>query len=81
MLSCRELVQKVASQGDEKLTLWERMNLRLHLAMCKDCRQYVLQLHRIGEVSREFWNASSADLLTLDRIRGRILGMLSGKSS
>ena len=78
MLTCRELVQKVASQGDQALSFSERLSLRVHLMMCGDCRQYLAQLQTIGAVSRERWEITSEDMLAVERIRVSVLKMLSG---
>jgi hypothetical protein len=44
MLSCKEATQ-LASQGlDRKLGLWERLALRLHLAICDGCSNFSRQL-------------------------------------
>jgi predicted anti-sigma-YlaC factor YlaD len=43
LLTCKE-ASMVVSQGlDRKLTLWERLALRLHLALCDACRNFVRQ--------------------------------------
>ena len=44
MLSCKE-VSRLLSQGeDRRLTLVERVKLRLHLSVCDACTRFVRQL-------------------------------------
>ena len=44
MLSCKE-VTRLASEGhDRHLGLWERVRLRLHLAICEGCTNFTKQL-------------------------------------
>ena len=43
MLSCKQAAQ-LASQGlDRKLGPWERLTLRLHLAICNGCSNFSRQ--------------------------------------
>jgi hypothetical protein len=44
MLSCKE-VSRLLSQGEERrLTLFERVKLRLHLRVCTACTRFARQL-------------------------------------
>ena len=50
MFSCKEAARLSSEKLDRRLSLWERLMLRLHLAMCKACSVYSRQiegLHRI----------------------------------
>lgn len=50
MLSCKEVARLLSESMDHELTLWQRMHLRLHLAMCKLCsgfRRDLLRFHRL----------------------------------
>lgn len=42
MLACKEIVEIVAS--NQELTLMKKVELKLHLLMCKHCNAYVEQL-------------------------------------
>lgn len=37
-LSCKEATQLLSQREDRRLTLGERVALRLHLAICRGCR-------------------------------------------
>lgn len=54
MLSCKDVSTKVSDSLDRKLTLWERLNVSMHLAMCQACRRFVLQMEQIRALSRYY---------------------------
>ena len=44
MLTCKE-ASRLASQGlDRKLGVWDRLRLRLHLAICDACSAFTRQM-------------------------------------
>ena len=44
MLNCKEVSSLLSDRLDRKLTFMERVNLRLHLAMCAACSRVERQL-------------------------------------
>ena len=51
MLTCKELAQLHASDYlDNRLTGWQRFNVRLHLAMCSHCRRFMRQMKLVRKV-------------------------------
>lgn len=44
MLSCKEVSERASALIDKDLPLWEVMQLRLHLAMCKGCSAFLRQM-------------------------------------
>ena len=44
MLSCREVTEKASDYLERDLGFRERLQFRLHLAICTACRRYVEQL-------------------------------------
>jgi hypothetical protein len=51
MMLCREATRLMSKPLDAPLSLGERLSLRLHLGMCRPCRQCNAQfdlLHRVG---------------------------------
>ena len=50
MLTCKE-VSRLASQGlDRRLGIGERLKLRVHLAICDGCRNFIRQLDFLRKV-------------------------------
>ncbi|MDP3638841.1 MAG: zf-HC2 domain-containing protein [Azonexus sp.] len=44
MLSCKEVTHLLSEAQDRKTTLAERVNLEMHLAICKGCRNFRNQM-------------------------------------
>lgn len=44
MLNCREITERASDFLDARLPWRERMEVRLHLMMCRICREYVRQM-------------------------------------
>ena len=40
MLSCKEVTHLLSEAQDRKITLPERVNLEMHLAVCKGCKNF-----------------------------------------
>ena len=47
MLSCKNASQIISQSLDRPLTMRERFALKLHLLICKYCKQFSQQLHAI----------------------------------
>jgi len=55
MLSCHDLANKVASDYiDSQLRWHERAKVRLHLAICDNCRRFIKQLKQVRAVIRQY---------------------------
>jgi hypothetical protein len=46
-VSCKETVVLVSRAMDERLTLGDRLGMRLHLAICANCTRFARQLHEM----------------------------------
>jgi anti-sigma factor RsiW len=44
VLTCRELTENTTDYLERRVGWWTRMQLRLHLALCRHCRHYVAQI-------------------------------------
>ncbi len=44
MMSCREVIVLANDHLDHRLSMGQRIGLRMHLAMCQHCRRYLRQL-------------------------------------
>lgn len=54
MLSCKE-VSRLLSQGEERrLTLFERVKLRLHLHVCAGCSRFAGQLALVRRAMQRY---------------------------
>jgi hypothetical protein len=47
MLSCKQASQIISQSLDRPLTMQERFALKLHLLICKYCKQFSQQLHTL----------------------------------
>ncbi len=50
MLSCKDVTKLVSENLDRDLSLWRRIGLRLHVAMCKGCSAYKRQIESLNKV-------------------------------
>jgi hypothetical protein len=54
MLSCKEVSHLVSEGLDRRLGWWERVRLRLHLAICDGCANFKKQMDFLRRAMREF---------------------------
>lgn len=54
MLSCRDVSTLLSQSRERDLGFWERLNLKMHLAMCKGCRNFRRQLDFISASIRRY---------------------------
>jgi hypothetical protein len=47
MLSCREVTQRASAFLDRELRFSVRLQIRLHLLMCRFCSEYMRQLRQV----------------------------------
>jgi predicted anti-sigma-YlaC factor YlaD len=59
MLRCREVTRLHASDELARASLWTRLGVGMHLAMCRHCRRYVRELARIREAVGALYRDSS----------------------
>ena len=62
MLTCKETAQLISEGLDHKLSLWQRMNLRLHLMMCGACSAYRRQVQTLNRIVRRRFDESDVDV-------------------
>lgn len=53
MPTCREATELASRASDSRLSLPERLALRLHLTVCKNCSRFNRQLHVMRRLLRE----------------------------
>lgn len=54
MLNCHEATRLISESQDRKLSLLEKMPLRLHLLMCSGCKNFSKQLPFLSQAMRAF---------------------------
>jgi hypothetical protein len=76
MLRCREVSRVVASDDITRIGAVRRLELRLHLLMCRHCRNYVRQIRLMGSVARQLWGIGSVGPQQTFRLEQEVLGAL-----
>jgi len=54
MLSCKDVTRLCSEEQDRPLTLTERLNLRMHLAICKACTNFRQQMVFLRAATRRY---------------------------
>lgn len=54
MLSCREVTELLSAEQDGPLALGQRVQLRLHLAMCQGCSNFRKQMRFLHDACQLF---------------------------
>ena len=62
MLSCKELVAQSSDFLDRQMSLRARLAVRMHLAMCHNCRRFIKQMRLSQAVLRKLPQGQNADL-------------------
>ncbi len=77
MLSCSQVTRAIAS--DEYLTegFFQRLGIRMHLAMCRHCSRYFRQLRALARMFRE--TGTEVPTSEVQAARDRIVERLSQK--
>lgn len=51
MFRCRDVSRKISQSMDEKMTLGQRLAIRLHLMMCRHCSRFYRQVVALRQMS------------------------------
>ncbi|PIV81615.1 hypothetical protein COW53_03415 [bacterium CG17_big_fil_post_rev_8_21_14_2_50_64_8] len=73
MLKCHEVSRLAASEEIARAGLWRRMEFRLHLMMCRHCRNYVRQVGLIGAAARRLMGTAAEDAQAVERLEAEIM--------
>ncbi len=65
MLTCKQLVEQSSDYLDAQLPLRGRLSVRLHLAMCVNCRRFIRQMKVSQAVLKQLPEDAIADLDSL----------------
>lgn len=61
MLSCKAASRLVSQSLDRPLTWQERLALRFHLAICKNCKRFSQQLAKLAQAVQVLVKQAEAD--------------------
>jgi hypothetical protein len=67
MLSCKEVSHLVSQSLDRKLPLWQRIQVRLHLLMCRFCSRFRKQVLFLKDAAHHYLLAVEADTAEVAR--------------
>jgi len=73
MLSCKEVASRASALIDGELGIWETLQMRLHLAMCKGCGRFIGQMR----ITRDLTLAAPLPDAADEAEAGRISAILS----
>ena len=73
MRSCKETAELIAGDRLCEEGWVGRLLVRLHLLMCRHCREYAAQLRTIGSVSKDVVGGGNEDSDSLERLRSSLL--------
>lgn len=54
MLNCHDATRLMSEAQERRLTLHERMSLKLHLMMCRGCRNFRTQMGALRMITRAY---------------------------
>lgn len=52
MFRCSEVADRASRLIDGELSPWQRLNIRMHMAICRGCRAFVEQMRVTAELTR-----------------------------
>jgi hypothetical protein len=75
MISCKNVAKLLMSDELQAQTWWKRVEVRLHLAMCKFCSRLARQVEQLRSGVRKMSEQDEAD----PNLEERLIRRLSGK--
>jgi hypothetical protein len=73
IVNCKENAQLVTQSWDRPLSLKDRLAMRIHLMICKNCARFTRQMHLI----REWLHEDEGNGELSDKARDRIAAKLN----
>jgi hypothetical protein len=61
MLSCKEVSRLVSDSLDRELSIWQRMQVRMHLMMCRFCSRFRRQTLFLRDAARRYLAAGEEE--------------------
>ncbi len=72
MMKCKEISHLIASGSAEDLGFMKRLELRLHLMMCRHCQGYADQIKALGDGARRMIGAREPSSEELQKLENEI---------
>ena len=79
MTTCKETAELASRAMDERLSLGDRMAMRMHLAICKNCRRFTQQLQDMRRLFQTETAANDEVPVLTPEARQRIATKLQNK--
>ena len=74
MISCKSVATLLMSDQLQAQSRWRRMEVRLHLAMCRFCSRLARQIEQLRSATRRVSEQEEADSSLEDRLIRRLSG-------
>jgi len=74
MISCKNVATLLMSDQLQSQSWWKRMEVRLHLAMCRFCSRLARQIEQLRSATRRTTEQEEADAGLEDRLIRRLSG-------
>ncbi len=68
MLNCREVVERASDFLDARVPFHVRVQMRLHLLMCRFCREYIRQMSLVVQSLRRLPRQEPPAALTVELV-------------
>lgn len=78
MLTCKEVAERASALIDGEIGMVERLQLQLHLALCKGCGAFVGQLRTTQELVQSVADVEEPPLADVDDRVSAILSQVNG---
>ena len=79
MPTCRVATELASREMDQRLSLLDRLGLKMHLAICRNCRRFAVQLEEMRRLFRLETGADDDAMGLTDEARRRIEAELQKK--
>ena len=66
MISCKRSTELICQSLDRPLSVWERVQLRFHLLMCRGCKGFMEQSRQLDELIQKHFHDLDIDEAELE---------------
>ncbi len=61
MFTCREMVDLISQELDQKVSLFSKLKMAMHLAMCRDCKTYSDQIRSVETLMNNHFTGEASN--------------------